>query len=57
MAMDRAGRLAAPLSALTLHWDAVVVGSGYGGSIVAARFAKERKASLRSRTRSGVPVR
>ncbi|KAI9190777.1 uncharacterized protein BJ171DRAFT_540722 [Polychytrium aggregatum] len=36
-------RLSRPLSELNSHYDVVVIGSGYGGSISAARFASTGK--------------
>jgi cholesterol oxidase len=36
-------RLARPLDALAPHYDAVVVGSGYGGGVTAARLARAGK--------------
>jgi len=35
-------RLASPLSALVSHYDAIVVGSGYGGAVAASRLARAR---------------
>lgn len=37
-------RLAAPLGAIRPHYDAIVVGSGYGGAIAASRLARARRA-------------
>ncbi len=34
------GRLAGPLSSLDAHYDAVVVGTGYGGGVAACRLAR-----------------
>ncbi len=42
MSRDR-GRLASPLGALRPEYDVVVVGSGYGGAVTAARLAQARK--------------
>ena len=36
--------LSSPLSELKTHYDVVIVGSGYGGSISADRLARARKA-------------
>jgi cholesterol oxidase len=36
-------RLASDLSAIKRHYDVVVVGSGYGGGVAAARFARAGK--------------
>jgi cholesterol oxidase len=37
-------RLASPHSAMQPHYDAIVVGSGYGGAIAASRLARARRA-------------
>lgn len=40
-------RLASPLGALRPHYDAVVIGSGYGGAIAASRLARVRDSNGR----------
>ena len=39
------------------HFDAIVVGSGFGGSVTAYRLAEAGKRVLRARARPGVPAR
>ena len=39
-ATPRSPRLASPFETLGSHYDAVVVGSGYGASIAASRLAR-----------------
>ena len=43
-------RLSSPLGALKPHYDVVVVGSGYGGAVTAARLAEGRKLAGGRRT-------
>jgi cholesterol oxidase len=49
-------RLSLPVAALKAHYDVVVVGSGYGGSIAACRLARAgRKVALFERGRELLP--
>ncbi|SDK98720.1 cholesterol oxidase [Catalinimonas alkaloidigena] len=49
-------RLASPLSALKPHYDVVVIGSGYGGSIAASRMARAgRQVCLLERGKEFLP--
>ncbi len=48
--------LSLPLSALRDHYEVVVIGSGYGGSVMAARLARGRRLCVLERGREWAPA-